>query len=52
MVYVLTACQQDQDGTSSVLILLASCQETCMTYTVSVFSEKLLMMYRGTARNM
>jgi len=30
MVYVIqvmmTACEQDQDGTSSVLILLASCQ--------------------------
>ena len=31
-----TACEQDQDGTSSVLILLASCQQTCMTYTIAV----------------
>jgi len=29
-----TACEQDQDGTS--LILLASCQQTCMTYTIAV----------------
>ena len=32
----------------SVLILLAS----CMTYTIAVCSEKLLMMDRGTVRNM
>ena len=36
MVYViqvwLIACEQDQDGTSSVLILLAS----CMKYTIAV----------------
>ena len=31
-----TACEQDQDGTSSVLILLASCQQTCMAYTIAV----------------
>ena len=41
MVYVLTACKQDQDGTaSSVLILLASCQQTCMTYTTVVCTVK------------
>ena len=38
MVYVIqitvTACEQDQDGT--VLILLASSQQTCMTYTIAV----------------
>ena len=55
-VYVIqvtvTACEQDQDGTSSVLILLASCQQICMTYTVVVYNEKLLMMNRGTVRNM
>jgi len=38
MVYVLRACVQDQDGTSSVLILFPSCQQTCMTYTVAVCS--------------
>jgi len=32
--------QQDQDGTSSVLILLASCQQTCMTYTIAVCTVK------------
>jgi len=37
---------------NSILILLASCQQTCMTYTIAVYSEKLLMMDRGTARNM
>ena len=38
----------------NVLILLASCQQTCMTYTIAVcvYSEKLLMMDRGTLRNM
>jgi len=47
---LLTACEQDQNGTSSVLILLASCQQTCMH--CFVYSEKLLMMDRGTVRNM
>jgi len=28
------------------------CQQTCMTYTIAVCSEKLLMMDRGTVRNM
>jgi len=32
---------------SSSLILLASCQQTCMTYTIGVYSKKL-MMDRGT----
>ena len=36
----------------NVLILLLSCQQTCMTYTIVVYSEKLLMMDRGTVRNM
>jgi len=53
MVYViqisLTACEQDQD----VLILLASCQQTCMTYTIAVcIVQNSLMVDRGTARNM
>ena len=34
----------------SVLILLTSCQQTCMY--CCVHSEKLLMMDRGTVRNM
>ena len=32
-------------------LLLASCQQTCMTYTTAVYSEKLLTMDRGTVRN-
>jgi len=38
VVYVIPACEQDQDGT--VLILLASCQQTCMTYTIAVCTVK------------
>ena len=41
---LLTACEQDQDGTglilSSILILLASCQQTFMTYTIAVCTRK------------
>ena len=33
---LLTACEQDQDGTGSVLILLAS----CMTYTTALCTRK------------
>ena len=29
-----------QGGTSSALILLASCQQTCMTYTIAVCTVK------------
>jgi len=37
---------------SSILILLTICQQTCMTYTYCcVYSEKHLMMNRGTAPN-
>jgi len=36
MVYVLTDCEQDQEGTSSVMILLTSCQQTCMIYNIAV----------------
>jgi len=34
--------------------LRASCQQTCMTnvYTTVVYSENLMMMNRGTVRNM
>ena len=35
---LLTACEQDHDGT--VLNLLASCQQTCMTYTIAVCTVK------------
>ena len=30
----------DKNGTSSILILLASCQQTCMTYTIGVCTVK------------
>ena len=37
----------------AVLILLASSQQSCMTYTIAVCTvKKLLMMDRGTVRNM
>ena len=37
----------------SILILLASCQQTCMTYNIVVCTvKKLLVMDRGTVRNM
>ena len=35
---LLTACEQDQD--CSILILLASRQQTCMTYTIAVCTVK------------
>jgi len=37
---------------ATVPLPLASCQQTCMTYTMAVYSEKFLMMDRGTVRNM
>jgi len=44
LVYVIqvtvTACEQDQSGIGSVLILLANCQQTCMTYTIAVRAVK------------
>jgi hypothetical protein len=32
--------EQDQDGTGSVLMLLANCQQTCMVYTIAVCTAK------------
>ena len=53
---LLTACKQDQDGTDSgwnFLILLASClQNLYDIYHCCVYSEKLLMIDRGTVQNM
>ena len=67
---LLTACELDQDGTSSVLILLASSQggsgrnqfrleparklsaNLYDIYHCCVHSEKLLMLDRGTIRNL
>ena len=37
---LLTACKQDQDDTSAILILLARCQKNCMTYTIAVYTAK------------
>jgi len=37
---LLTACQQDQVGTSPILILLTSCQQTCMTYSIALCTVK------------
>jgi len=42
---LLTACEQDQDGTGLVLLLYN-------IYHGCVYSEKLLMVDRGTVRNM
>ena len=37
---------------SSILVLLESCLQTCMTYTIAECTvNKLLMMDRGTVRN-
>jgi hypothetical protein len=34
-----TACEEDQDGTrSSILILLTSCLQNCVTYTIAVWT--------------
>jgi len=63
MVYVIQVCLragsglvlllQQQNQTSSVLILLASCNCNLNDiYHCCVYSEKLLMMDRGTVRNM
>ena len=38
MVYVIQVCRQF--ASCSVLILLASCQQTCMTYTIAVCTVK------------
>jgi len=47
LVYVIQVCRQL--SSSSILVLL----ETCMTYTSAKCTvNKLLMMGRGTARNM
>jgi len=49
-----TAFEQDQDEwMSSILVLLESCLQTYMIYTSAECTvNKLLMMGRGTARNM
>jgi len=51
LVYVIQVCRQHSSGTR--MVLLESCLQTCMTYTSAEYTmNKLLMMGRGTARNM
>jgi len=51
MVFVIQVWRQLSNGT--ILVLLDSCLQTCMTYTiVECTVNKLLMMDRGTVRNM
>jgi len=55
MVYVIQICRQlsSKTRTRMVLVLLESCLQTCMTYTIAEFTvNKLLMTDRGTVRNM
>ena len=53
---LLTACEQDQDGTGLVLLLVGFCPDPARNlydiYHCCVYSEKLLMIDRGTVRNM
>ena len=50
MVYVIQLASRIRTERQFVQILLASYQQTCMYFCV--YSEKLLMMDRGTVRNM
>jgi len=51
MVYVIQVCRQ-LSSRSSILVLLKSCVQTSMTYTIAECTvNKLLMMDRGTVRN-
>ena len=57
MVYVMQLCRQLSSRTRtelfSILVLLESCLQTCMTYTIVEYTvNKLLMMDRRTVRNM
>jgi hypothetical protein len=46
--YGITKCAEKE--TSSILVLLESCLQICMTYTIAGCTvNKLLMMERGTA---
>jgi len=50
VVYVIQVCRQ---LSSRPLVLLESCLQTCMTYTIAECTvNKLLMMDRRTVRNM
>ena len=46
---LLTACEQDQDGTNPARKMSANLYDI---YHCCAYSEKLLMMDKGTARNM
>jgi hypothetical protein len=51
MEYVIQVCRQL--SCSSILVLLESCLQICMTYTIAECTvNKLLMMDRRTVRNM
>jgi len=51
MVYVIQVCKQLSSRT--FLVLLESCLQTCMTYTIAECTvNKPLMIDRGTVRNM
>jgi hypothetical protein len=53
MVYDIEVCRQLSSRTRMELVLLESCLQTCMTYTIAQCAvNKLLMMDRGTVRNM
>jgi len=57
VVYVIQVCRQLSSRIKtelrSILILLESCLQTCMTYTTAECTvNELLMMERGTVRNM
>jgi len=50
MVYVIQVCRMEL---SSIQVLLKSCLQTCMTYTIAVCTVNgLLMMERRTVWNM
>jgi len=57
MVYIIHVCRQLSSvirmELTFILILLVSCLQTCMTYTIAECTvNKLLMMDKGTGRNM
>jgi hypothetical protein len=52
-VYVIQVCRQFSSRIRIELVLLESCLQTCMTYTIAECTvSKLLMMDRVTVRNM
>jgi hypothetical protein len=52
-VYVIQLSSRTGMEQSSIPVLLESCLQTCMTYTIAECTvNKLLLMDRGTVRNM